>query len=109
MALWVPSMAGKSKFQIIHKASKRGERIESATFPTLNVDLHAEPNVLLRNGTEQGTEMDQPINSMRHHNFLETFVIQNVGKDVGPCGRDFFCWFPNVGHENILLSIFMTE
>jgi hypothetical protein len=49
---------------------------------TFNVDSDSQRNVLLADGTEQGAEVYQPVNTMRHYDLLQTLEVQYVSEYV---------------------------
>lgn len=44
----------------------------------LNIDSHGQRHVLLPNGTEEGREMDHPIDSVSYNKFAQMICVHNV-------------------------------
>ena len=48
---------------------------------TFNVDPDGQGNIIFADRTEQGREMNEPVDPVRHDDFLKILEIQDVGKD----------------------------
>ena len=49
---------------------------------TFNVDSYGQWHILLAYGTKQGTEMYQPVNSVCHHDLLQSLKVQYVSEYI---------------------------
>ena len=52
---------------------------------TFNVHSYGQWHILLADGTQQGTQMYQPVNSVCHHNLLQSLEVQYVSENVRTC------------------------
>jgi hypothetical protein len=52
---------------------------------TFNVDSYGQRHVLLAYGTQQGTEMYQPVNAVCHHDLLQSLKVQYVRENIRTC------------------------
>jgi len=64
---------------------------------SLDIHSNSQRNIIFTNCTQQSTEVNQPINSMRYDNFLQIFEIQNIGKYEWAVSQNFFAWFDDIG------------
>ena len=48
---------------------------------TFNVNPDCQGNIIFADRTEQGREMNEPVDPMRHDDFLKILEIKDVGKD----------------------------
>ena len=61
--------------QLLTQQHQKAERY------TFNVDPDGERDVVLAHGAEQGREVDQPVDPVRHNDLLKILEIQDVGKN----------------------------
>lgn len=68
------------------------EQFESVLFgdledimEALNVDLHGQGHILLPNGTQQGSEVNQPIHLIVDNNLPKTLEVQDISKEEWSC------------------------
>ena len=48
---------------------------------TFDVDPDGERDVVLADGAEEGAEVDEPVDAVRHHNLLQVLEVQDVRED----------------------------
>ena len=51
----------------------------------LNVHPHGQGDVSLPHRTQEGTEVDDAVDLLRHHDLLQILEVQDVCVDVGTC------------------------
>ncbi len=51
----------------------------------LDVDPDGEGHVVLADGGEQGREVDEPVDAVRHHDLLEVLEVQDVSENERAC------------------------
>ena len=78
MLCFAQKMTKNKKF-IYHVMPKFLEQLIKCL--TFNVDPDGQRNIVLPNGREEGGEMDQPVDSVGHHDFLQVLEVQDVGED----------------------------
>ena len=47
---------------------------------TFNVDPYGQGDVIFTDSWEEGTEVNQPVNTVGHNNLLKVLEVQNVGE-----------------------------
>ena len=50
-----------------------------------NVDPDGERDVVLADGAEEGAEVDEPVDAVRHDDLLQVLEVQDVGEDERAC------------------------
>lgn len=64
---------------------------------------------MLSHRTQQGREVDQPVNAMVHNDLLETLEVQDVGKNVGTILQYRLTGLYNVREDHVLAAILRPQ
>jgi len=76
---------------------------------TLNVDPDSKRHVVLSDCGEEGTEVNQPVNPLVHHNLLQTFKVEHISKHKGTFGELLIFRLDNVRENDRLFTVQLPQ